>query len=59
MIRNGNSPDGQRPAAAIRFSARVACEDLHMTWWKVALLAWLGAMALMLWFLHRSKRIHG
>jgi len=30
-----------------------------MTWWKVALLAWLGAMALMLWFLHRSKRIHG
>jgi len=30
-----------------------------MAWWKVALIVWLGAMALMLWFLHRSKRIHG
>jgi hypothetical protein len=33
-------------------------EDLHMTWWKIALLVWLAAAALVLWFLHRSKRNH-
>jgi len=58
-MKNRSSPDGQRPAAALGSSARIACEDLSMAWWKVALLAWLGAMAFMLWFLHRSKRIHG
>jgi hypothetical protein len=31
----------------------------HMAWWKIALIAWLAAMALMVWFLYRSKGTHG
>jgi hypothetical protein len=31
----------------------------HMAWWRIVLLAWLIAIALMIWFLCRSKRLQG
>jgi hypothetical protein len=30
-----------------------------MAWWKIALIAWLAAIAFTIWFLYRSKRLHG